>query len=148
MTKQMRQRAIVEIVSKSLVQSQGELTAEFKKVGFNVTQATVCRDVGELKLLKSRSGYMLSYDPTRCRARPLKKMANTLKQGVVKVEKAHNLVVIKTLRGMAQQVGIAFESGQFDGVVGTIAGSDTVALITQSIDEAHELNSAIEEMLA
>ncbi len=148
MSKQTRQRAIMDIIHNIRIQNQSELTAELKKVGFSVTQATVCRDIAELKLLKSHVGYMLSSDARKGNAWSVGNTASTLRQWVVKVEKANNLVIVKTLWGMAQQVGIAFDNGHFDGVVGTIAGSDTVALITQSIDRAQELNATIEEMIA
>ena len=148
MSKLIRQKAIVDILSTEQVVTQSALTQKLKVRGFDVTTSTVCRDVADLKLLRSPRGYML-----RCWAEGYGASAVTDRKGrlghwIVDIELATNFVIIKTIRGMAKKVAITIENAQLPGLIGAVARNETVLLVTRSINDACELKSTLRKMLA
>lgn len=136
-----RHAAILEIINEYPVETQEELLKRLKENGFNVTQATVSRDIKELRLLKS-----LSPDG-KYRYTSIKKSAsdvqgnirNFFNNSVVMIKSAQNMVVIKTMAGMANALCASIDSMNFDGLIGTIAGDDTIFIVCFDNDTATRL---------
>jgi len=145
MSKRTRQQAIIEIVSKQQVASQAVLAEELLKRNFQATQATLSRDIAELNLVKSKDGYTTPQDAGAMTQAP--DTADTLKRCVTKVNTASNLLVVKTTMGNAQPVAVALDSNDFEQIMGTLGGDDTVLVVTQSADEANALKDTILKLL-
>ena len=119
-----RHSKIVELIGKYEIETQEELAERLNEAGFNVTQATVSRDIRELKLTKmqSESGrqrYMVLESP---RGTSAIKYIRILKDGYMSMDMAQNILVIKTVSGMAMAVAAALDAIQFHEIVGCIAG--------------------------
>lgn len=145
-----RHEKIVEIIENRDVETQEELAAHLKEAGFHVTQATVSRDIRELNLSKvaganGRQKYVVFGKEERHMG---DKYNRVLKEGYVSMDVAQNLVVIRTVAGMAMAVAAALDSMKLQGVLGCIAGDDTIMVATHNIEEAKKLVEKIGEMLA
>ena len=132
MSKRTRQQAILDLVTRQRIPSQAALADELKQLGFDVTQATLSRDIAELNLVKSKEGYARAQDAGSASIPPVPDPHGTFRRLVVKVDDAMNLIVVRTSPGGAQPVGIAVDEGRFEQVVGTVAGDDTVLIVTRS----------------
>ena len=126
-----RHSKIVELIGKYEIETQEELAERLNEAGFNVTQATVSRDIRELKLTKmqSESGrqrYMVLESP---RGTSAIKYIRILKDGYMSMDMAQNILVIKTVSGMAMGVAAALDAIQFHEIVGCIAGDDTIIVM-------------------
>ncbi len=144
MSKALRQKAILDIISKQKLGSQEDLIESLNALGFSVTQATVSRDIKELSIVKlsdPEGGYR--YDiPSRIKDKgktPEELLKEIFSQAVISVDFAQNTVVIKCYTGMAQAVCAKLDNANFDLVVGTIAGDDTVFAVLKSEQSAIEL---------
>jgi transcriptional regulator of arginine metabolism len=138
MSKRLRQQAIMDVVAKQKVPSQAALAGELKKLGFDVTQATLSRDIADLELVKSKDGYLRPEDAGGGGGPSIPDPKGTLRRLVLKVEVAMNQVIIRTPPGSAQPVAIALEDGPYKQVVGTLGGDDTCLVITRTPEEAQE----------
>jgi len=147
MSKRTRQQAILDLVTRQRIPSQAALADELKQLGFDVTQATLSRDIAELNLVKSKEGYARAQDAGSASIPPVPDPLGTFRRLVVKVDDAMNLIVVKTSPGGAQPVGIALDEGQFEQVVGTVAGDDTVLIITRSVEDARAFKRKLMELL-
>lgn len=123
-----RQNKIIELVEKNEIETQEELGELLKNAGFPVTQATISRDIRELKLTKvaidlDRQKYIV----LRSHNSELnEKYARILRDSFVSMAKAQNILVVKTVSGMAMAAAAALDALQVDGIVGCIAGDDTI----------------------
>lgn len=129
-----RHSKLLELVSKNEIETQEELTDLLVKEGFNVTQATVSRDIKELKLIKvlSPNGkYKYASNFAEDETVQGTKFHSIMTETIVKVNVAKNLIVVKTYSGMAQAAAAAIDALDFDGVVGTIAGDDTILIVAE-----------------
>ena len=137
--KRKRHDAIIRIITERVVETQGQLTEQLIAEGHDVTQATVSRDIKELRLIKisdkdNRYKYAL---PGRENDADIKERYTTvLKHSTVTVQNAMNMVVVKTIPGSAQACAMAIETLGFKNIVGVIAGDDTVFLAMNSISDA------------
>ena len=147
MSKRLRQQAIKELVQKGRVQNQAVLAKELKKLGFNVTQATLSRDIACLRLVKSKDGYIYPEGAGAASQNTIQDSKDTLKRLVLKVDLALNQLVLKTPVGNASPVAIAVEECQFEGVIGTIGGDDTTLVIARSEEDAKRIQKELIEML-
>ena len=147
MSKRTRQQAILDLVTRQRIPSQAALAEELKQLGFDVTQATLSRDIAELNLVKSKEGYARAQDAGSASIPPVPDPLGTFRRLVVKVDDVMNLIVVKTSPGGAQPVGIAVDEGMFEQVVGTVAGDDTVLIITRSIEDAQVFKKKLMELL-
>ena len=147
MSKKTRQQAILEIVSLGSIPSQAVLARELKRSGFDVTQATLSRDIAELNLVKSKDGYTRLEDVGEAVSRNTPDLIGTLRRLVVKVVSACNQVVIKTSPGGASAVAAILDRSRYDEIVGTLAGNDTLFIVTPSDDDAVALKDKIVESL-
>ena len=144
-----RQTKILELIKKNDIETQEELLAHLVKDGFAVTQATVSRDIRALKLSKvpcgsSRQKYVaLKQDDTRLSA----KYIRVLKDGFVSMDKAQNILVIKTVSGMAMAVAAAIDAMELEEVVGSIAGDDTIMAAVRTTEDTDIVMKKISEMI-
>ena len=142
-----RHSKIVELIGKYEIETQEELAERLNEAGFNVTQATVSRDIRELKLTKmqSESGrqrYMVLESP---RGTSAIKYIRILKDGYM--DMAQNILVIKTVSGMAMAVAAALDAIQFHEIVGCIAGDDTIMCAIRSVDDTIIVMEKIKKMV-
>ena len=126
-----RHGEIVNIVREQTLHSQDELLAILRKRGFKVTQPTLSRDIRELGLAKTPAGYVIPGDlATMTPIVSLKRVDQLLRDSVIFAKAAGNLVVLKTAPGHANSVAVALDTEGWPEVVGTIAGDDTICVIT------------------
>jgi transcriptional regulator of arginine metabolism len=147
MSKAARQRTILELLHKGPIESQEELQGFLAKRGFDVGQATLSRDIRELGLVKTYDGYMPANGAAV--AEPvLPSVSRLVREFVVEVRLAQNLLVLKTSVGSAQPVAAAMDAEDWPEVVGTLGGDDTILVISQDNRTAQQLARRIEGMLA
>lgn len=144
-----RHLKIREIIANKEIDTQDELVEELRSAGFNVTQATVSRDIKELHLVKvpledGKYKYSLPADQ---RFNPLQKLKRTLSDSFVGLDSADNLIVMKSLPGNANAIGALLDNLQWHEIMGTICGDDTCLIICRSKEGAKEISKKILEML-
>lgn len=142
-----RQEKIIELISRHDVETQEELARLLNEAGYNVTQATVSRDIRALKLEKIPSGKKSKYYYPSGKETDTAKYSNILKDGYLSMEQAANLVVIRTVAGLAMAVAAALDHLNLKEVVGTIAGDDTIMCATRSPEDAVRLIRRIREII-
>jgi transcriptional regulator of arginine metabolism len=143
MSKRTRQQAILDIVCNKKVPSQAALAEELKAMGFEVTQATLSRDIAELELVKARDGYQRPEDASGGPGSVIPDPVGTLRRLILKVDEAQNLLVIRTPPGSAQPIAIVLEDGNFKRVIGTLGGDDTCLVVTKDAEEARLLKEEL-----
>ena len=144
-----RHTAILTLIKKENIETQQDLTVALSSVGFDVTQATVSRDIKELRLVKrlNDSGKYVYAPHTPTNEDGVSdKMSSILRQSMVSVDYALNTIVIKTLAGMAQGAASVLDAMQFSECLGTIAGDDTIFVTTRSEDAAQKLTKKLKSM--
>ena len=144
-----RHSKIIDLINQYDIETQEELAAKLQEAGFAVTQATVSRDIRELKLMKiakpdggSRYTVMGPRDSQNS-----EKYIRVLKDAFVSMEMAQNILVIKTVSGMANAAGAALDNMNYSEVVGCIAGDDTIACINRSTDDTIILMDKIKTII-
>ncbi len=148
--KAQRHARILELISKYEIDTQEEMMERLQKEGFKVTQATVSRDLKELKLTKTltaRGTYRYSAHGTVRYQTNNVKLNHAMVDSIVMVDYALNNVVIKTYPGMAQGVASAIDSLNLSGILGCVAGDDTIIIVTRDTDSATEINSKITDII-
>ncbi len=149
--KKTRHNAIIRLISEKSVETQGQLTDLLIAEGFKVTQATVSRDIKELRLIKiSDRGDRYRYAlPGKEADVDIKaRYAAVLTHAVITIQNAMNLVVVKTIPGSAQGCAMAIETLDFDRVVGVIAGDDTVFIAMNSERDAEKFVNKLSEVVS
>lgn len=147
--KRQRHQAVVDLINKYNIETQEELAAYLKAEGFEVTQATVSRDIRELNLSKISIGngkqkyIILQSDDTRLND----KYIRVLRDGFVSMNMAQNILVVKTVQGMAMAVAAAIDAMKFSEIVGCIAGDDTIMAAVKSVEETKIVMGKIDEIL-
>lgn len=144
-----RHSKIIDLINQYDIETQEELAAKLQEAGFAVTQATVSRDIRELKLMKiakpdggSRYTVMGQRDSQNS-----EKYIRVLKDAFISMEMAQNILVIKTVSGMANAAGAALDNMNYSEVVGCIAGDDTIACINRSTDDTIILMDKIKKII-
>lgn len=147
--KSQRHGKILELITDNDIETQEELLNLLCKQGFKVTQATVSRDIKELRLVKTPSGSGgYKYSAGNKIDLDISSSLNTLfKNTVISVDFAVNMVVLKTMSGMAQGVCTAIDSMQWDGILGTIAGDDTIFIVARSNSKAVTIASELKKLM-
>lgn len=141
-----RQARILDILSKNEVHTQEEITELLRAEGFKVTQATVSRDLRELRLTKnmsSKGGYKYGTNNFYVNMN----LNNSIVQSIVDVRYAMNNVVIKTYPGMAQAIASGVDSLQYKTILGCVAGDDTIIIVTETESGAEELCWQLRELM-
>jgi len=144
-----RHSKIMELISSFDIYTQEELAERLKKSGFAATQATISRDIKELKLLKiPAANGQYKYAPANHEQEKTDvKFLNILNETVTEISPAKNLLVVKTYSGMAQAAAAALDAIDFPEVIGTIAGDDTIFLALSSDENAEAVAQKLEKML-
>ena len=144
-----RHSKIIDLINQYDIETQEELAAKLQEAGFAVTQATVSRDIRELKLMKiarpdggSRYTVMGQRD-----SQDSEKYIRVLKDAFLSMEMAQNILVIKTVSGMANAAGAALDNMNYSEVVGCIAGDDTIACLNRSTDDTIILMDKIKKII-
>lgn len=147
--KKVRLQKMLEIIEKHDVETQEELVAYLRADGYDVTQATVSRDIRELKLSKVSDGKgRQKYIAVRQDDSHLgDKYIRVLRDAFVSMDMAQNILVVKTVSGMAMAVAAAVDAMQFQEIVGSIAGDDTIMIAVRTVEETQSLMGKIREML-
>ena len=147
--KKSRQEKIIELVEKNEIETQEELAECLKAEGYQVTQATVSRDIRELKLSKisgmdGRQKYVV-YENNDAHLGD--KYIRVLKDGYVSMNTAQSLLVVKTVSGMAMAVAAAVDAMRLPQVVGCIAGDDTIMVAVRTAQDAQDVMEQIRKIL-
>ena len=149
--KTLRHSAIRELLVRGAVPNQDELRRKLAEGGIHVTQATLSRDIRELKLLKGRDGYALSdadtADPEDEFDDTLPAIAEMLESFGLEVRQAQNLLILLTAKGAAQPVAAGIDDAEWPEVLGTIAGDNTVLIICADLPAADTLRGRLETYL-
>lgn len=146
MAKLARQQTILELAHEAPLPNQQELCKVLARRGFQVTQATLSRDINELRLVKTPEGYILPNGDAP--AEPMPAVSRVLREFVREIRRAQNLLVIKTIPGSAQPVAVAVDAEGWEEVVGTVAGDDTILVISGNNKKARQLQTRLEGMRA
>jgi transcriptional regulator of arginine metabolism len=144
-----RHQKILDIIDKDVIETQEELADRLKLLGMDVTQATVSRDIKDLGLVKVLSAdgrYKYAFVGTP-EASISNRLLNILTEAYVSSDNAMNIVVIKTLPGMAQAVASAMDSLKWKDVLGTIAGDDTLMTVCKNEEAAKSLVEEIQKLI-
>lgn len=145
--KSARQSKIIELIEEYDIMTQEELSDYLAKAGFPATQATISRDIRELKLTKitteeGRPKYALMQQPE---TDIWKKYRQVLAAGILTMEASENLIVIKTVSGVAMAVAAALDNLDINGLMGCIAGDDTIIAVARSKDVSAKVIANIEK---
>ncbi|MGA7564742.1 MAG: ArgR family transcriptional regulator [Terriglobales bacterium] len=145
MSKTARHKAILDLLDEGPVESQDTLQQRLERRGFEVGQATLSRDIHELKLVKGPDGYRRSGENSAAEG-VLPSVMHLARQFVLEIRQAQNLLVVKTTVGSAQPVAAALDASHWPEVIGTIAGDDTVLVIATDKKKAQSLARQIREL--
>lgn len=147
--KTVRQVAILDIIEEQEIETQEELASALNARGIRVTQATVSRDIKELRLLKvlTPSGKYKYATGDQADNNLTDRFIRMLAESLLSVSSANNLIVVKTLSGSANVAAEALDSMHWPEVLGTLAGDNTVLLIIRSNEETITVTSRIREMM-
>jgi len=139
--KNSRQAKVLEIIEQEHIETQKELSGRLRAFGFDSTQATISRDIKELRLVKVPKGngaYRYAQPAAEGDAVMPGRLLNVFREGVISFKAAQNIVVLKTLSGLAMAAAAAVDAMRLDDIVGSLAGDDTVFLVFENADKAVE----------
>ncbi len=142
-----RQEAILEIIEKKEISTQGELTQMLIEQGFNATQATVSRDINDLELIKTTGTVRKFRYARKERDEKFNKYAKIFKESVINIDTAMNIIVVKTFNGNANAASVLIDSLHLPLVVGTLAGDDTILVIVKDADNVQKVVKILKEYL-
>ena len=148
--KNARQSEILNIVQTRDVDTQEQLLEELRLRGYTTTQATISRDIKELRLVKeltSSGSYRYALSERKAAAASDTRLRNIFKEGVVSVDVAQNIVVVRTMPGLASAACSALDAMEIDGMVGSLAGDDTGILIMRDNQSAQQFSSEVHKLL-
>ena len=147
--KSKRHSKIIEIIKSTAIETQEELAEELKKAGFDVTQATVSRDIKNLKLVKKQDnkGHCRYTIIEEEKNEMVDRLSNILANTVTSVENVDKMVVVKTISGSASAAAEAIDTLHLGEIAGTIAGDNTIFILVRSLEKAETLVSRILEMI-
>ena len=148
--KTQRHAKIIDLISRYEIETQEELADRLQGLGFKVTQATISRDIRELKLTKiavpgGRQKYALMYDDFDGLN---EKYMRVLRDGFVSMDMAQNILIVKTVSGMAMAVAAALDKMHWPEIAGCIAGDDTIMCAVRSVDETIQVMGKIRKVIS
>ncbi len=150
MARSVRQSKILELISTQEIETQDDLVTYLRAAKFDITQATISRDIKELgliKILSSESGkYKYSLVDSGDQA-VSNKYISIFKEAVISIKTAQNLVVLKTIRAMANSICGLIDKLNLDSVLGAVAGDDTVMIILPTNEQANKIANTITNMI-
>lgn len=147
--KKNRHSRIIELIQEYDIETQKDLADKLREDGYQVTQATVSRDIRELKLSKVQAGngkqkyIVIGHDDSHL----ADKYIRVLKDGFISMDNAQNILVVKTVSGMAMAVAAALDAMKMREIVGSIAGDDTIMIAVRTTQETKEVMGKIREIL-
>lgn len=142
MEKNKRQQLILTIIAQKPIETQLQLLQELRAKGLKVTQATVSRDIKELGLIKvpfGENSYRYAPPPEERRANPYVRLERLFRDAVTKVDFSENLILIRTLPGAAHAVASCIDQIQWQEIIGTVAGDDTILVIVKPKEAVPEI---------
>lgn len=148
--KNSRHAKILELIAQYDVETQEDLAELLAENGHRVTQATVCRDIKELRLMKAANEhgvYKYVQAGGKADVTVSKQQQTILMQAVHSVDFAQNIVIIKTAVGMAQAAGAVIDSMNLDEIAGSVAGDDTLLCVAKTEEQAQKLTEKIRSLL-
>ncbi len=149
MKRSLRQQKILEIITQKEIDTQEELCDELIKANFNVTQATISRDVKDLKIYKvageTKKYKYISFDSYVDNV--TNRMTNLFKCCVLSIRHANNLILVKTMRGNGSTVGVFVDSLKIPEIIGSVAGDDTLLIVIDSNESTVRVVEILKEYL-
>ena len=145
-----RHAKIIELINQYDIETQEELAERLNQAGFRVTQATVSRDIRDMKLMKmSVDGKRQKYVILKSEEEGIsEKYIRVLRDGYISMDMAKNILVIKTVSGMAMAVAAALDAMKWKEVVGCIAGDDTIMCAVRSVEETMAVMEKIRKIIS
>ena len=143
-----RQNEILQIISDKDIETQEELACALRNLGYQVTQATVSRDIRELRLIKvaAKEGGFKYAKPERHETAVSERLTLILKDSLVNVDNSGNIIVIKTLSGSANVAAEALDQLGWPEILGTIAGDNTIFMVVRNEDDTAEITGRIRRL--
>ncbi len=144
-----RQEKIIQLITENAIETQEEILVYLREHGFDVTQATVSRDIKQLKLVKTQTNdgrYKYCVSSNNSRENISSKFVSLFSETVTEIDYANNLVVVKCYVGMANAACAAFDSMKFEGVVGSLSGDDTIFIAMRNEEMAKELTAELKKI--
>ncbi len=145
--KKRRHEAIIEIIRKYDIENQSELAYKLSEVGFDVTQATVSRDIQKLNLIKVKGSKGFKYAVVENTGNYSEKYIRIIRETIKSLDIAKNLLIIKTQSGMAMATAAALDGLKFEEIVGSLAGDDAIFVATKSDDSAMLLLNKLDVLM-
>ena len=145
-----RQRRILEIVEREPIDTQELLQQRLLEQGVSCTQATISRDIKQLHLIKEPIGqgrYRYTASSQRNRLNAADKLRSIFRESIISVDSAQNIIVIKTMPGLANAAAAALDGMNISDMVGSLAGDDTALLVMRDTESARGFCEEIHEML-
>lgn len=149
MTKRARHAKILELIAQREIDRQEEIVIALNRLGFNVTQATVSRDINELGITKV-AGEQKKYRYAQIKReekQSLEKVVNMFRESVVYIKSAQNLVVVKTISGSGSAAGLTIDMLELDEMVGSVAGDDTLLIVCSDNASAENVVKKLSEIV-
>lgn len=146
--KNARQQKILELIEKYDIDTQDTLIKKLSEQGYNVTQTTISRDIKQLNLVKgvtAKGCYKYIVPTAAVKENNVPILNSAITDSVIKIEAAENIVVVKTFPGMANALAVCIDSLHHEGIVGSVAGDDTILLVVKKSELALELEAELKE---
>lgn len=150
MMKNNRQAMILEIISQENIETQEQLLSRLQERGISSTQATISRDIKQMHLIKQPAGqgvYKYAVSDNRTRLNFAEKLRTIFRESITSIAYAQNIVVIKTMPGLASAACSALDNMELPYMVGSLAGDDTAFLLMKDTESAEAFCQEIKEML-
>ncbi|MFW5786732.1 MAG: arginine repressor [Halanaerobiales bacterium] len=150
MLKSKRHLKILNLIKNEDIGTQQELVARLHEAGIEVTQATISRDIKKLGLIKvpdGKGGYKYSLSSTRTKGDVQDWLKKMIQDFVVDMDYSENLIVLKTILGTAGGLAAAIDNSQWDGIMGTVAGDDTILLVVKDREKTPKIFRRFKELL-
>ncbi len=148
--KSSRQKKILELIAEKSIETQEQLLAELQACGYQSTQATISRDIKELRIIKTLDGfgsYRYSVPKTENASQFDNRFRVIFRECVTSLDYAQNLVVVKTMPGLGAAAGANIDALHLPSVVGSLSGDDTTLVIMRDVESARSLCAEIRRML-
>ena len=149
--KQDRHKAILDIIQVKPIEKQSQLVKELENLGFQVTQATVSRDIKEMRLMKATTPlgkYIYAQAQNVGDDLVPKRLLRIFSESILSVQQAENIVVVKTFSGSASAVGEAIDGLMWPEIVGTLAGDNTIMIVTRHTQDAGNVAEKITGLMS
>lgn len=147
-TKKQRHTKILELIKNEPIERQEDIAKKLNELGYMVTQATVSRDIRDLNLIKQSVGGVIKYVlPEDISTDNTIKLIDIFSNSVISVECAENLLVVKTLSGTAHAAASAIDSMPNSMILGTIAGDDTILIISKNPEQAKSIKNELTQLI-